>query len=65
MEIERLIHAAAFILLLVGLFTISGWASYTYIGEWVLKVAGITLSWAVILLALYLVFKKLDWGWWS
>ena len=62
---ERAIHAAVFALLLIGLCTISGWVSYQYISEFVLKLAGITLSWGIILLALYIVFKKLDWRWWS
>jgi hypothetical protein len=65
MDIERFIHAAVFALLIVGLYIVSGWLCYQYIGELVLKIAGITLSWAIILLALYLAFKKLDWGWWS
>lgn len=64
MDIERVIHASVFTLLMVGLFTVTGWISYQYISDWVLKVAGITISWAVILLVLYIVFKKLDWGWW-
>ena len=62
---ERVIHAAVFALLLIGLCTVTGWASYQYINELVLKLAGITLSWGIILLALYVVFKKLDWRWWS
>ena len=62
---ERAIHAAVFALLLIGLCTLSGWVLYNYVNEFVLKLAGITLSWGIILLALYLVFKKLDWRWWS
>jgi len=55
-----------FILLLVGLCGISAWASYTYLSDnLILEVAGIALSWGVILLILYLGFKKLDWNWWS
>ena len=65
MTAERFIHIAAFFLLLIGLCAVSGWASYTYINDLVLKLAGITLSWGIILLALYLVFRKLDWHWWS
>jgi len=63
---ERAIHFAMFILLLVGLCGISAWASYTYLSDnLILEVAGIALSWGVILLILYLGFKKLDWNWWS
>ena len=62
---ERAIHAAVFALLLIGLWTVSGWVSYQYINDIVLKVASITLSWGIILLALYVGFRKLDWRWWS
>ncbi len=62
---ERVIHAAVFVLLLIGLGTISGWVSYQYVNEIVLKLASITLSWGIILLVLYLGFKKLDWRWWT
>jgi hypothetical protein len=65
LDAERFIHTAIFVLLLVGLCTVSGWASYTYISDLVLKIAGVTITWAVVLLALYLGFKKLDWVWWS
>ena len=66
MTAEKAIHIAMFILLLVGLCLVSAWASYTYLREtFVLEVAGIALSWGVILLVLYLSFKKLDWNWWD
>ncbi|MEM3442748.1 MAG: hypothetical protein QW667_02135 [Candidatus Bathyarchaeia archaeon] len=66
MTAERAIHAAMFILLLVGLCGVSAWASYNYIKDHlILEVAGIALSWGVILLILYLGFKKLNWSWWS
>jgi len=54
-----------FALLLVGLCGITAWASYTYVGNDLLKIAGIALSWGVILLVLYVGFKKLGWEWWS
>jgi hypothetical protein len=55
-----------FLLLLVGLCGISAWSSYTYLREeLILEIAGIALSWGVILLILYLGFKKLNWNWWS
>jgi len=55
-----------FLLLLVGLCSISAWASYTYLSEnLILEIAGIALSWGVILLTLYIGFRKLDWNWWS
>ena len=62
---ERAIHIGMFLLLLVGLCGVSAWASYTYVYNDLLKVAGIALSWGIILLALYLGFKKLDWNWWG
>ena len=65
MTTERFIHAAAFALILIGLCSVSGWVSFKYIGDLVLKLAGVTLSWGIILLALYVGFRKLDWAWWS
>ncbi|MCW4018463.1 MAG: hypothetical protein NWF00_07285 [Candidatus Bathyarchaeota archaeon] len=65
MTAERGIHAAVFILLLVGLFAVTGWASIRYIDDLILKIAGFALSWGIILLVLYVVFRKLDWQWWS
>jgi hypothetical protein len=62
---ENAIHIAMFILILVGLCGISAWASYTYVDIYLLKIAGIALSWGVILLVLYLGFKKLNWTWWD
>ncbi|MGB9959333.1 MAG: hypothetical protein ACPLKQ_02275 [Candidatus Bathyarchaeales archaeon] len=67
MAIERAIQCAMFILMLAGLFGISAWASYSYLSEAhpVLEVAVTALSWGVILLFLYVSFKKLEWNWWS
>jgi hypothetical protein len=63
---ERAIHASIFVLLLVGLTVLSAWISYTYLqNNLILVFAGIPLSWGVILLAMYLSFKKLGWKWWS
>jgi uncharacterized protein (DUF486 family) len=63
---ERAIHASIFILLLVGLTVLNAWASYTYLQDNLILVIGsIPLSWGIILLALYLSFKKLGWKWWS
>ena len=62
---ERVIHAAVFILLLVGLCALAGWVSNNYVDDLVLKIAGVALSWGIILLALYLSFKKLNWRWWT
>jgi uncharacterized protein (DUF486 family) len=64
---EKAIHVAMFVLLLVGLGGFSAWASYRYLSDvnTILEIAGIALSWGVILLVLYLSFKKLDWDWWS
>ena len=65
MTAERAIHAAVFALLLVGLWTIIAWVSYTYIESDILKIGSITLSWGIILLIMYVAFKKLGWHWWS
>ena len=67
MTAERAIHIAVFVLLLLGSSTISAWASYTYLinDSPVLAIAGIPLSWGIILLVLYVTFKKLNWDWWS
>ncbi|MEM3672652.1 MAG: hypothetical protein QW468_00280 [Candidatus Bathyarchaeia archaeon] len=66
MGTERAIHFAVFLLLLVGLCAISTWASYTYLSETlILEIAGLALSWGIILLVLYVSFKKLNWDWWS
>jgi hypothetical protein len=65
MTTERGIHFAMFAFLLAGLCGVSAWASYSYISNIVLQFAGIALSWGVILLVLYLGFKKLNWDWWS
>jgi hypothetical protein len=62
---ERAIHVATFSLLLVGLGSLTAWASYTYLKELMLQVAAIALGWGVILLVLYAGFKTLDWSWWS
>jgi hypothetical protein len=62
---ERAIHIAVFALLLVGSWSVSAWASYTYIGNDILKIAGVTLSWGIILLILYVIFKRLGWNWWN
>jgi hypothetical protein len=57
---------AVFALLLIGFWSISAWASYTYLNDnIILAIASISLSWGVILLILYVSFKKLGWNWWS
>ena len=68
MTAERAIHASIFILLLVGLTTLSLWAIFTYLNlqdNLILVIASIPLSWGIILLAMYLSFSKLGWKWWS
>jgi hypothetical protein len=63
---EPAIHFAIFTLLLIGLGGVSAWACYAYLsGTLVLEVAGIALSWGVILLVLYVSFGSLGWNWWS
>jgi hypothetical protein len=63
---ERAIHIAVFALLLMGSWSVSAWVSLTYLNSNViLEIAGITLSWGIILLILYVIFKKLDWNWWN
>jgi len=66
LTVERAIHFVMFSLILMGLCGVSAWTSYTYLKEnLILEIAGIALSWGVILLILYLGFKYLDWDWWS
>jgi hypothetical protein len=65
MPAERALHLAIFILILVGLGGVSAWAAYKYVDHPILQIAGIALSWGVILLVLYVVFQKLGWDWWS
>ena len=67
MTAERTIHVLIFTLLLAGLWIISAWASYTYLinDNLVLGIASIPLSWGIILLLLYVSFKRLNWNWWS
>jgi hypothetical protein len=62
---EKGIHFVTFVFLLVGLCSVSAWVSYAYLQELILRIAGIALSWGVILLVLYMGFKKLDWDWWN
>jgi hypothetical protein len=62
---ERAIHFVMFALLLVGLCSVTAWVSYAYLpSNLVLEVAGIALSWGVILLVLYVGFRQLGWEWW-
>jgi hypothetical protein len=57
---------AAFALLLVGFWSVSAWVSLTYLNSSIiLEIAGVTLSWGIILLILYVAFKKLGWSWWN
>lgn len=66
MATERVIHFAMFALLLIGLASVSAWVSYTYLnGTLILEIAGVALSWGIILLVLYVGFKHLNWDWWS
>jgi len=63
---ERAIHITVFALLLMGSWSVSAWVSLTYLSNNViLEIAGITLSWGILLLILYVIFNKLDWNWWS
>jgi hypothetical protein len=64
---ERVIHASIFALLLVGLAALSLWIVYTQVtpDNLILFIATIPLSWGIVLLALYLSFRKLGWKWWS
>ena len=66
MGAERLIHAGIFFLLLVGLTVLSAWLSYAYLkNNLVFVVSSVALSWGIILLAMYVIFKALGWKWWS
>jgi hypothetical protein len=65
MPVERVIHAAMFILLLIGLCSLSAWVSHAYLTDLVLQVAALALSWGTILLVLYVSFTVLKWDWWT
>jgi hypothetical protein len=67
MNAERVIYVLIFALLLCGLWIVSAWASYTFLIDknLILAIAGIPLSWGIILLLLYVAFKRLNWTWWS
>ncbi len=62
---ERAIHFGIFILLVIGLCSVSAWVSYEFLLDLILKIAGIALSWGTILLILYVGFTKLQWDWWT
>jgi hypothetical protein len=63
---ERALHVTIFLLLLVGICGISGWiiSSYTPV-DYLLRIAGIALIWGIVLLALYVGFRALNWKWWE
>ena len=66
MTAERAIHLAIFVFLLIGLSSVSAWASYTYLHDTlILEIAGVALSWGLILLVLYVGFSALHWDWWT
>jgi len=65
MPVERVIRAAMFILLLIGLCSLSAWVSHAYLTDLILQVAAMALSWGTILLVLYVGFKALGWDWWA
>lgn len=65
MAIEKALQAVIFILILAGLAGISTWAINAYVTNPLLLIAGTTLSWGVILLVLFVVFKELKWEWWT
>jgi len=62
---ERAIHIAIFVLVLVGLCGIGGYIIYNNTANDLLRIAGIALSWGIILLALYTLFSALKWKWWE
>lgn len=64
---ERVIHASIFCLLLAGVGALCFWATSNYVSfqdNLSLFIATVSLSWGILLLALYLVFSKMDWKWW-
>ena len=65
MPVERVIQAATFILLLIGLCSLSAWVSHAYLTDLILQVAAVALSWGTILLVLYVSFRTLGWDWWT
>jgi hypothetical protein len=65
MAIEKALQAVIFILILAGLAGISTWAINAYVTSSLLLVAGTALSWGLILLVLFVVFRELKWEWWT
>jgi hypothetical protein len=66
--VERVIHAAIFVLLLVGFEAFCFWVVSTYVPFGVNKllfVTGLSLGWGMILLVMYLSFSRLQWKWWN
>jgi hypothetical protein len=62
---ETAIHFAIFVFILIGLSSLSAWVSYTYLNNnLILEIAGMALSWGVILLVLYVGFNRAGWNWW-
>ena len=65
MTAETAIHFTIFVLTLTGLSSLSAWASYTYLKDnLILEIAGMALSWGMILLVLYVGFSRAGWDWW-
>jgi hypothetical protein len=62
---ERAIHIMIFILVLIGLGGISGFIIFTSTQDSLLRIAGTALCWGTILLAMYAIFRMLDWKWWE
>jgi hypothetical protein len=62
---EKAIQIGTFILLLIGLCSLSAWISSEYLKHLVLQIAAIALSWGLTLLVLYVGFRALHWDWWS
>ncbi len=68
MGAERVIHASIFFLLLAGVAALCFWAIYTYVGfqnNLILSIASVSLSWGILLLVLYVTFRRMDWEWWN
>jgi hypothetical protein len=62
---EKAIQIATFVLILIGLCSLSAWISYAYLEDLILQIAAVALSWGATLLVLYVGFRALHWDWWS
>jgi uncharacterized membrane protein YdcZ (DUF606 family) len=68
LDTEKIIHLIIFFLFLIGACWLTAYALSVAVNHPLSSpvfYAGTAMVWGVILLILYLVFKKQNWEWWS